>query len=201
LQFHLVRCTGIYSERVLVLIFWTLAAWALRPEQLEQVADRGSRFGVGEGQSAVELKLFLAAEPFLVSALPPVREVHFRDGVREDEAAGLCEGLDDIAVADAVIEHDVDAFASGLREAGDFAVAAALATDKERICHNAEWGTLPFVDRFDRWLNLGKWSWPLLARVGSRWVPFGPGPAIANKGWAVATNIWAWAIKGWGGGD
>jgi hypothetical protein len=36
-------------------------------EQPEQVADGGVRFGVGDGQSAVELELFLSAAPFLVS--------------------------------------------------------------------------------------------------------------------------------------
>jgi nucleoside phosphorylase len=50
----------------------------------------------------------------------------------------LSEGFDDIAVADTVIEHDIDAFAGGLREAGNLAVALTLATDQEQICHDRE---------------------------------------------------------------
>ena len=91
--------------------------------------------GVGEGQRAVELELLLATEPFLVSALSPIREIHFGDGVRERGAAWLSEGFDDIAIADTIIEHDVDAFARGLREAGNLAITGASVTDAEWGCH------------------------------------------------------------------
>ena len=49
---------------------WRLTTGELLFEQLEQVADGGVRFGVREGQFAVELELLLVAEPFLMSALP-----------------------------------------------------------------------------------------------------------------------------------
>src|SRR5690242_19469565 len=96
--------------------------WALRSERLEQAADGRGLIGADKGELAVELELLLAAEPFLVSAPTPVREVHLGDGVQKSGAAGLSKGFDDIAVADTVIEHDVDAFARGLREAGNLAI-------------------------------------------------------------------------------
>jgi len=120
--------------------FWRLTTGELLFEQLEQVADGEGRFGVGKGQCAVELKLFLSAAPFLVSGLSPIRKIHLGDGVREGEAARLSEGLDAITVADAVLDHHVDAFAGGLREAGNFAVAGASVTDAERGRHKStEW--------------------------------------------------------------
>jgi hypothetical protein len=120
---------------------------------LEQVADGRRCFRVGEGQSAVELEVLLAAEPFLVSAFSPIGKIHLRDGVREGGAARLSEGFDDIAVADTVIEHDVDAFARGLREAGNLAITGASVTEAERVCHSGWISGL-----MDKWI-VGVMEW------------------------------------------
>ena len=69
---------------------------------------------------AVELEQLLVAEPILVSAAVPAGEVCLGNRVRERRCAGFAERPDDVAVADAIAEHGINAVAGGLGEAGDF---------------------------------------------------------------------------------
>jgi hypothetical protein len=72
---------------------------------------------------------FLLESPFVVAAAGgPVGDVAFRDG---DGVLG--EGLDDLGVGDAVLEHAADQVAVGLGKAGDDAVAASFAESKSRL--------------------------------------------------------------------
>jgi hypothetical protein len=61
------------------------------------------------------------AEPVMETATVPVAKVHFGEGV--GEAAGILKLGDYVEIGQAVLEHEVDLVADGLREAGDFAVA------------------------------------------------------------------------------
>jgi len=99
---------------------------------LEEAADGSGLVGAGEGEAAVEFNLVPPAEPLLVSTLSPIGEVHLGDGVWERWAAGLGKRLNDVAIADAVLNHLADTFADGFREACDFAVAGAFAMGEEQ---------------------------------------------------------------------
>jgi hypothetical protein len=142
------------------------------PKLLQQAADGSGLFGTGEGEAAVEFKLVPQTEPILVATFSPIGEVHLGNGVREGWAAGLGKCFDDIAVADAVLNHDADTFADGFRETGDFAVAGAFAMGEEQgwshnlrfTIYGLRFGMVErrkadhlFTDLSGDW-NLEKWS-------------------------------------------
>ncbi len=85
---------------------------------------------IAEGQNARcaagEFLFELLAAVILEAALAPVGDVHFGDGIgqrRDGRIVGGLEFEDDVAIAEAVVDHAVDEVAGGLGEPGDFAVA------------------------------------------------------------------------------
>ena len=65
--------------------------------------------------------------------MEPVGEVHFGDDVGERGVVLLLEPADDVAVAETVVEHLVDAKPEGVGEAGDFAVAGTVLPAHEGV--------------------------------------------------------------------
>ena len=68
----------------------------------------------GERRWHFGIKLFSA--PVLVTAVEPVGEVHFGNGIRERGVALLIELADDVAVTETVVEHLVDAQTEGHKD-------------------------------------------------------------------------------------
>jgi len=60
-------------------------------------------------------------EPVPVTAVEPVADVHLGEGI--GQATGALELIEDSAIGEAILEHDVDKVPGRLGEAGDFAVA------------------------------------------------------------------------------
>ena len=76
--------------------------------------------------------MWLVAAPVLVTAMIPVGQVHFGDGVGQGQLQ-LLEFGDDVVVAEPVIEHLVNAVSDGFGQAGDLAVARMVMPAEEGV--------------------------------------------------------------------
>ena len=83
----------------------------------------------GRGKDGV---FFLFAAPVLITAVIPVGQVHFGDGVGQRRLQ-LLEFGDDVAIADTVIEPVIDVVTDGFGQAGDLAVARVLVPTEEGV--------------------------------------------------------------------
>ena len=68
----------------------------------------------------------------LITAVIPVGQVHFGDGVGQRRLQ-LLEFGDDVAIADTVIEPVIDVVTDGFGQAGDLAVARVLVPAEEGV--------------------------------------------------------------------
>ena len=83
----------------------------------------------GRGKDGV---FFLFAAPVLITAVIPVGQVHFGDGVGQRRLQ-LLEFGDDVAIADTVIKPVIDVVTDGFGQAGDLAVARVLVPAEEGV--------------------------------------------------------------------